>query len=795
MGGPKGTQQSQTNQTQTYTPAGYSQIASALAQGQAAAQLPFNIPQAPVAGFSPDQLSAFQNVNNAQGSAQPYYNQAQSFFSPQGAQQFYNPMASAVNAQLNNTFGQQQQQATGQLTQAAGGVGADRIAVGQGLLANQQALASGQVNANLYSQAQQQAQAAGQNMAGLGNNVLNSQLTGAQAQLGTGGLQQQLSQAQLNSPYQLALAQAAFPYQQAQFNAGITGALAPALGGTTTGQGNTTSQYNPSLTSQLLGGGLLAGSLFLNRGGAIRNPYADGGAVDDDPIDISKGYIPVGNLQAAQSHIPTLNLSAPTGSATGKGSSSGSGSTASLMKLASLLGGPTYGGGSIFGGDAYGGSAANPLPGLSASDYGAGFADGGEVDDDTRQAGLEMLRAAMIDKGYKPAEEPFRLAGPQAVQDWKDSTPLPTSFAPNAASAPDDDATAASPAVSPAGYAASPAAAADAPAAAAAPSDSDGSPLRDYAKHVLSGPNAILLQAGLGAFTPSGIAGGLQAGLKNYQGEKTVDQHAQELEQQAKKELDQYTKMTPYQQAQINIAKAKLAKDDSDNGALDSDSAHLAAEVYVKTGQMPPLGYGKIGAQNRAIVWQHVQQIAKSKGLSGDDIAAAKADFAGQTAGARTAGTRGANIDIAVAEAQKTIPLALDASLAVPRTEWVPWNRAVQAVQTGTSSPELAKFVAANRAVITAYAQAMSRTGVTTVHAQQAAEELLSTATSQKAYTAVLGQLQAEMGAAQSAPEVVRQRIQDRISGRGAAPGAAAPNTKTIGGKTYFQQNGQWFEQ
>jgi hypothetical protein len=57
----------------------------------------------------------------------------------------------------------------------------------------------------------------------------------------TGGLQQQLSRAQLNAPYQQQLAQAAFPYQQAQFNAGITGARAPGLGGTSYGQGSTTS--------------------------------------------------------------------------------------------------------------------------------------------------------------------------------------------------------------------------------------------------------------------------------------------------------------------------------------------------------------------------------------------------------------------------------------------------------------------------------------------------------------------------------------------------------------------------
>ena len=207
----KGSNTTTTNQNQTYTPAGASQIQGALSQAQNAAQLPFNIPQAPVAGFSQDQQTAFQNVNNAQGMAQPYFNQAQNYFN-QSAQapdvsQFFNPMVGAVTNQLNNIFGQQNSQNTGQLTQAAGGVGADRIAVGQSQLANQQGLAAGQTYANLYGQAQQAAQAqqnmlqsAGYGTAALGSQAQNAALTGAQAQLGTGGLQQQLAQAQLNSP-------------------------------------------------------------------------------------------------------------------------------------------------------------------------------------------------------------------------------------------------------------------------------------------------------------------------------------------------------------------------------------------------------------------------------------------------------------------------------------------------------------------------------------------------------------------------------------------------------------------
>src|SRR5882724_2682150 len=165
----KGSATTTTQQQQTYNPAGASQIQGALTQAQNAAQLPFNIPQAPVAGFSQDQQAAFGNINNAQGMAQPYINQAQQYFSPQGAQSFLNPYASNVLAGLKDVFGQQASQNTGQLTQAAGGVGADRIAVGQAQLANQQGLAAGQTLSGLYGQAVQQAQGAAYGTAALGS--------------------------------------------------------------------------------------------------------------------------------------------------------------------------------------------------------------------------------------------------------------------------------------------------------------------------------------------------------------------------------------------------------------------------------------------------------------------------------------------------------------------------------------------------------------------------------------------------------------------------------------------------
>mgnify|MGYP001602087657 CR=1 FL=1 len=69
------TTQTQTqNQTQTYTPTGGNYLTGALDKAQSAASQPFNIPQAPVAGFSQDQLQAFQQYRDTQGTAQPYYN-------------------------------------------------------------------------------------------------------------------------------------------------------------------------------------------------------------------------------------------------------------------------------------------------------------------------------------------------------------------------------------------------------------------------------------------------------------------------------------------------------------------------------------------------------------------------------------------------------------------------------------------------------------------------------------------------------------------------------------------------
>lgn|GEM_PF-3152198 len=559
---------------------------------------PFSTPVAPVAGFSPQQLQAFNEVGANQGYAQPYINTAANYFSPAGAQGFLNPYTANVTANLQDIFGQQNVQNTGALTQAAGGVGADRIAVGQSELAKQQGLAAGQTYANLYGNAANLAQSAGFGTANLGTAGQNAAFQGAQMLLGTGGLQQQEQQAQLNAPYQNVLQQIAWPYQNAQFLAGITGALAPGLGGTTTGQGTTT-YPGPSWLGTIAGLGMTGAGVYglgnqqgwwgsgkgsggggqapSARGGRI-HPYASGGATDDadmvpavsgdpflrmvearnlqsagadapgggpirlptgvnaQPIDAEpQSIVPQGGVPAIQPRIPQLNLSTPAPSGGGKGSGLGDVLSTGL-KVASMF---------------RRGGAAHPYSEAEHMD------DGGvpvSPNDRVAQAWDNANRWNTQGAGLIPgdAHTPDLLAAAPDV-------PLPRARPDISAAAP-------------------PAEDADLPPSATPTAGlPDDAPSNPYAppnarQSLANSPWMPLITAGLGTLAAAGSrdarglpispaaaigAGGLQ-GVKTLESQRaaeqkqeSIDQAARRLDQVAQFHRDQYTKMTPYQQAEI----------------------------------------------------------------------------------------------------------------------------------------------------------------------------------------------------------------------------------------------------
>src|SRR5512143_1421676 len=336
--GSKGSTRQATSQTAQYTPS--PQITGAGTQAlqgaQAASQQPFWLPKQPIAGFTPDQLAAFQNVRNMQGMTSPWFGQAGNYAmqsaTPLTGEQianFYNPMAQNVTNQLQNIFGQQMRETTGKAVQAAGGVGADRIAVAQANLANQQGLAAGQTYADLYQRAlaaaQQNQQMQGQaafSLGNLGQGAQQSALQATQALGGIGGQQQALAQAQLNAPYSWLGQQFAYPYQANQYLAGVTGALVPAFPSTTTGQSTTTTTPPaPSPFSQGAGLAMAGYGAMQGKGGGSTgmSPYMPFGGGSAGAVYKHGGRIHRQLGGQAGSAFPSISPFTSTGPSPGSG--------------------------------------------------------------------------------------------------------------------------------------------------------------------------------------------------------------------------------------------------------------------------------------------------------------------------------------------------------------------------------------------------------------------------------------------------------------------------------------------
>jgi hypothetical protein len=309
----------------------------------------------------------------------------------------------------------------------------------------------------------------------------------------------------------------------------------------------------------------------------------------------------------------------------------------------------------------------------------------------------------------------------------------------------------------------------------------------------INSPWAALTAAGLGIMaTPPGhsIGAGAMQGLGFMQQQQaagqrqeTIDQAAQRLADEAAFHRDQmaqaerlHNTMTPYQAGELGLRSQMLG-----NQLFDKDTLDVLGDQYLAGDKsvFNNLSKGMAGPQNivalRGIITQKLQQ----RGMTGADQAAAIANYNAEAGAARASAIREANVTSSVNEALNTFPLALEASRNVPRGTLVPWNNLVQLAQKGTSDKNLATFVTAIQGARTAYSQAMSRTGVNSVHAQQAADELLSTVTSQESFEATLDQMGKEMHAAQIAPEMTRKAILARISGRTEPAPAAAPTGNT----------------
>lgn len=413
---------------------------TALNSAQSAASAPLQQYQgATVAGFTPDQTSAFGTIDNAQGIQNPYLSSASSAL--QSSQTPLWGSVAPVNASTINQYespytqqvlqGQeaveqnqdaQQQTALQGNAISSGAWGGDRAGVASGVLSGQQDIANNATNANILNQGyntalseantQQQAQLganeansylnaqAGSLYGALGTEAQNTALQGASAQLQSGALQQQLGQEALNVPYENFLQAQAYPFQTSSFftNAAEgTGALEGGTGTTTSPAASSTSQ----LAGLGLGGlGLLGGATSgssssgssgksKNRGGRI--PYRGGGRVPRgydsggpiDPLDIV--IVPSSGSSGARGEGPPKPPPAYKAPA-GAGGLGGTGLSLSGFTSAGQGLGSLFGGSSGSSGDALG--AAGSMLGSDAGDEASSGAAADMLGDLMRRGGV-----------------------------------------------------------------------------------------------------------------------------------------------------------------------------------------------------------------------------------------------------------------------------------------------------------------------------------------------------------------------------------------------------------------------
>lgn len=142
-----------------------------------------------------------------------------------------------------------------------------------------------------------------------------------------------------------------------------------------------------------------------------------------------------------------------------------------------------------------------------------------------------------------------------------------------------------------------------------------------------------------------------------------------------------------------------------------------------------------------------------------DEIKKFSADYAGEAAYQRTAGSSGARVENAVNEVEQVLPLAVEASHALPRGQYVPINRLIQQYQQGSSDPRYNDFITKNLSLVNAYTRAMNPQGVPRIaeRLEQHAIGVLSTATSQEAYDIQARALWKEVQASKNATDRTRQ--------------------------------------
>jgi hypothetical protein len=235
-------------------------------------------------------------------------------------------------------------------------------------------------------------------------------------------------------------------------------------------------------------------------------------------------------------------------------------------------------------------------------------------------------------------------------------------------------------------------------------------------------------------------------------------------------ERAQYQRETQLLVAQTRAGAAGANR--QDDQALD-----LRAQMMLEGNPKATQGMG-VRSPDWPVLMSKFSELAKSEGLSAQDITRRQTQYAGEQAYQRSTATMAGRIEVASNEVEEVAPLAIEASRHLDRGEFVPLNKVIQ---EGIKTPAWAgwltgveripigqkdfsdtryyDFVLRNYSLIKAYARSMNPQGVPRVEDAKHAGDLLSTATSQQAYAVQVRAIFDEIAASKRAVAKARQGV------------------------------------
>jgi hypothetical protein len=176
-----------------------------------------------------------------------------------------------------------------------------------------------------------------------------------------------------------------------------------------------------------------------------------------------------------------------------------------------------------------------------------------------------------------------------------------------------------------------------------------------------------------------------------------------------------------------------------------------------------------------------------------DKIATGQVDFGAAKKETQIAAGQAGKVAVAVNELSTFGDQVADASKAVPRGSFIPFNKLMQMTDAQISDPALINFKVKMQSLNNAYDTLAARGG-TDADKRAHIAALFNTATSQEGVDALVKALKDEGRAAKEAADKATKT--DKYGPRdGETTAAAPPPTKVIGGKTYVKLPDGWHEQ